>query len=117
MTVKALGKPAARSAGSIASRQDWSSSSTAIRSRQASWTSQERPSHAGGRQGESVAPVILRLRHAPGQSAAVLIGQAARAWVTDGYPPRTGNVEADCVDKGVGVAGGLEVDQSGIGWT
>jgi hypothetical protein len=78
---------------------------------------QERPSHAGRRQGESVAPVILRLRHAPGQSAAVLIGQASGAWVADGHPPRTGNVQADCVNKGMGVAGGLEVDQTGIGWT
>ena len=77
----------------------------------------ERPSHAGRRQGESVAPVILRLGYAPGQSAAVLIGQASGAWVADGYPPRTGNVQADRVDKGVGVASGLEVDKAGIGWT
>jgi hypothetical protein len=78
---------------------------------------QERPGHAGRCQGESVAPVVLRLRHTPGQSAAVLIGQAGGTRVADGYPRRAGHVQADCVDKGVGVAGGLEVDQTGIGGT
>ena len=78
---------------------------------------QERPGHAGRCQGESVAAVVLRLGHAPGQSAAVLIGQARGTRAADGYPPRTGNVQADCVDKGVGLAGVLEVDQPGIGGT
>ena len=78
---------------------------------------QERPGHAGPRQGESVAPVVLRLGHAAGEGAAVLVGQAGDARVADGYPPRTRNVQADCVDKGVGVASGLEVDRTGIGWT
>jgi hypothetical protein len=53
---------------------------------------QERPGHAGPRQGESVAPVVLRLGHAPGEGAAVLVGQAGDARVADGYPPRTRNV-------------------------
>ena len=77
----------------------------------------QRPRCTGGCQSESIEPVFPRFRHSPGQRMAELFGKATGSRIADAYPSRAGNIQADRVEQGMAVTGGLEVDQTSIGGT